>query len=236
MLEGQITLQDILQILGSNISEALIGDIRYIIEHAEQFKPDAVLTEEQAEELGYRLIGAIWQLEKIGYTLYSLTIAIKQFIGAKMGSNISKSNIDAILKTPKGSRPDPSTYLSPEYIENHLAKFKNGVTKIYTKPPRGAAGPEGGTFVMPSSIADKLIAQAGGDISKLEQSLGLPQSSLGTNPIRIDVLHPTGLRMPSGNELGTNPQWIPGGYTSGGIPEAVINSPALGEYIIHPIK
>jgi hypothetical protein len=29
--------------------------------------------------------------------------------------------------------------------------------------------------------------------------------------------------MPSGNEPGTNPYWKPGGYTSGGVKEAVVN-------------
>jgi len=31
------------------------------------------------------------------------------------------------------------------------------------------------------------------------------------------------LRIPSGNEGGANGQWIPGGYTSGGVPEAVLD-------------
>ncbi|HEY5535044.1 MAG TPA: hypothetical protein VIL99_08950, partial [Ignavibacteria bacterium] len=60
------------------------------------------------------------------------------------------------------------------------------------------------------SIADDLITQAGGNVSKLEQLLGLSQGSLGTNPVRIDIVNPTGLRLPSGNELGANAQWIPG--------------------------
>jgi hypothetical protein len=41
--------------------------------------------------------------------------------------------------------------------------------------------------------------------------------------------------MPSGNEYGANPQWVPGGYTSGGIPEATIDSPAPGAYIVNSI-
>ena len=31
------------------------------------------------------------------------------------------------------------------------------------------------------------------------------------------------LRIPSGNEGGANDQWIPGGFTSGGVPEAVVD-------------
>ena len=31
------------------------------------------------------------------------------------------------------------------------------------------------------------------------------------------------LKIPSGNEVGVNQYWIPGGYTKGGIAEAVMN-------------
>jgi hypothetical protein len=31
------------------------------------------------------------------------------------------------------------------------------------------------------------------------------------------------IRIPSGNESGSNGQWIPGGYTNGGVPEAVVD-------------
>lgn len=36
--------------------------------------------------------------------------------------------------------------------------------------------------------------------------------------------------MPSGNELGANSQWLPGGYTKGGIPKAVINPVKPSDY------
>lgn len=104
-----------------------------------------------------------------------------------------------------------------------------------TQAPTGTAGPPGGTFVMPSSVADDLIAQAGGDISKLEKLLSLAPGSLGTSPVRIDVKNLGNIRIPSGNELGANSQWLPGGNTGGGIPEATITSPELGEYIVKPI-
>jgi len=31
------------------------------------------------------------------------------------------------------------------------------------------------------------------------------------------------IRIPSGNEAGANNQWVPGGYTNGGVPEAVMD-------------
>jgi hypothetical protein len=150
-------------------------------------------------------------------------------------TGIPKTQFDEICKVPKYSRPEPSTYLNNEYIINHTAKFNNGVTKISYKAPSGYAGPPGGTFVMPSSIADDLISKSDGSIAKLEKLLGLEPGSLGSNPVRIDIANPSGLRMPSGNEKGANLNWIPGGYTLGGIPEMIIDSPAPGQYIINSI-
>jgi hypothetical protein len=137
---------------------------------------------------------------------------------------------EGILAIPKGSRPNPSTYLNQKYIDNHLMKFNGGVTKFSANTPTGSIGPPSGTFVMPKSQADALIQQANGDVSKLEDLLGLNRGDLGINPIRIDVENPTGLRMPDGNELGANTQWIPGGKTSGGINEATVNQIQSGSY------
>lgn len=53
--------------------------------------------------------------------------------------------------------------------------------------------------------------------------------------MRIDVSSPNGLRMPNGNELGANEQWLPGGYTAGGIPEATINPALPGTYTVNPV-
>ncbi|MFO0478925.1 MAG: hypothetical protein ACK50L_09165 [Bacteroidota bacterium] len=88
----------------------------------------------------------------------------------------------------------------------------------------------GGTFVLPKAKADALIQQAGGDVNKLEDLLGLNRGDLGTKPYRIDVNNPSGLRMPSGNEPGANEFWIPGGKTSGGIIEATVDQIQLGTY------
>ena len=61
-------------------------------------------------------------------------------------------------------------------------------------------GPPGGTFVLPSSVADTLVSNAN-NVAELEQSLALEPGTLGSNPVRIDVPSPSGLRFPSGNEL-----------------------------------
>lgn len=141
--------------------------------------------------------------------------------------------VDEILRTVKGNRPDPSTYLSKSYIDNHLSEFKDGVTKIVWEAPTRDVGPPSGTFVMPKSVADDLIAKSNGDISKLEELLSLEKGSLGENPVRLDIAEPTGLRMPSGNEVGANDQWVPGGFTGGGIPEATIDQVPLDKVVVN---
>lgn len=142
---------------------------------------------------------------------------------------------EKILNTPKGARPDPTTYLSQDYIDSHLSLFQDGVTKFSATTPTDVVGPPGGTFVMPKSFADQLIDQSGGDVTALEQLLGLEPGDLGSNPVRIDISSPSGLRMPSGNERGANPRWLPGGYTRGGIPEATIDQVQSGVYTVAPV-
>ncbi len=87
----------------------------------------------------------------------------------KEGLDERKTN--EILNIQKGNRPDPSTYLSKEYINKHLSMFRNGVTKIKSKAPIDTEGVGIGTFVIPKSVADDVISKANGDVSKLEELL-----------------------------------------------------------------
>ncbi|WP_232695997.1 hypothetical protein [Brevibacillus daliensis] len=56
-----------------------------------------------------------------------------------------------------------------------------------------------------------------------------------SSPVRVNIPKPTGLRMPDGNEVAANSQWIPGGYTGGGIPEATIDQVPLDKLIVTEI-
>lgn len=84
---------------------------------------------------------------------------------------------------------------------------------------------DGTQFVMPKNYCDEIAAKANGDISVYEKLLGFDEGhfSDGGGLIRIDIenLEGLNLRIPSGNEVGANSHWIPGGKTDGGIPEAV---------------
>lgn len=149
-------------------------------------------------------------------------------------SAITDAKLAQTLALPKGARPDPATYLSPGFINQHLAQFEGGVTKFAASTPNGVVGPPGGTFVMPKAVADELISRAG-SVADLERMLSLDAGALGKNPVRIDIPAPTGLRFSSGNELGANSQWRPGGYTGGNIPEATIDRVNPGSYTSHRI-
>ena len=150
-----------------------------------------------------------------------------------------------IISLPKGQKPDPSTYMSVEEIITHLSLFDDGVVKIQSRESFEKAiqlygsnigDPVTGTFVIPKSIVNKAVEASDGNPRILENLLGLDPGYLGENPIIIDIKNPKNIRVPSGNEAGAWPKyWIPGGYTSGGIPEAVIDQIQAGEYAISDV-
>jgi hypothetical protein len=53
--------------------------------------------------------------------------------------------------------------------------------------------------------------------------------------VRVDIPEPKGLRLSSGNELGANEYWVPGGRTSGGIREATIDPVPKEKYFIKKV-
>ena len=145
---------------------------------------------------------------------------------------LSLEQVEKIKGTPKGQKPLPETYLSEEYINNHLNSFKkSGTVKIMPSEPSGTIGGKGGTFVMSGDELSEIIRNADGDVAKIESVLGLDKGYLGSNPVIVTIQDTSSLRLPSGNELGAWPEyWEPGGYTSGGIKEAVINPAKEGTY------
>lgn len=235
------TIKNIQALTPSNIlamSKAVIGSM------ADDFKRgDIYAMTSDALTIGtllYGVKGAVNGVKsakaasKVGAIVQDTTKYDRWVLQREAGLNQKTIN-DSIL-TNKPFRPNPKDYLSEQYINQHLKNFEDGVSKIVYKAPDGIAGPPGGTFVMPSSYVDDLIKQADGSISKLEELLGLNPGDLGSNPKILEVTNPNNLRLPSGNELGANDHWIPGGYTDGGIIEAIIDSPAPEDYIIKPIK
>jgi hypothetical protein len=144
----------------------------------------------------------------------------------------------------KGRRPPPEMYLDKKYIDAHLKRFDNGAVKIVRggpPPPPGKPGPkpppgtivDQGAFVIPKDVADDIIKNSKGP-RDLEQKLGLPKGYLGDDPQVLEIKAPKSLKMASGNEPGANEFWEPGGMTSGGLPEAVINPSELKNAVKRP--
>ena len=153
-----------------------------------------------------------------------------------LADELSAEKRDEIIAIPKGARPDPSEYLSQQYIESHLAKFANGATRFMPKTnleKYGIAQRDGTSFVMPKSEADEMIEASNGDSRAMERRLGPPDGFLDSHEIvRIDIAHPepSNLRIPSGNEAGANEQWIPGGWLPDGASEAVVDGGEIPSY------
>jgi hypothetical protein len=148
---------------------------------------------------------------------------------------ISKELFDDIIATEKGERPDPGTYLPPEYISEHLKSFDHGASRIvlrdaYEEYGIGKPDPGRSEFVLTSENARAMIVEAAGDPVRLAERLGIPEDQLSGNSLVMIEFHPTDAYqpiMPSGNEWGANPQWLPGGRLPHGDLEAIVNTENL---------
>ncbi|MDK2593800.1 DUF637 domain-containing protein [Pseudoalteromonas obscura] len=136
---------------------------------------------------------------------------------------------DEVLKKPEnGKRPPVEDYLSQEYIDSHLDRFKGGAVRFTTKDAInqfGSIGPSE-AFIMPKSDFDEIVRRANGNVSEIEIALGLNSGDLsngGTVAAHILPSELGGIRLPSGNEMGANDMWVPGGVTSGGVREAILD-------------
>ena len=146
---------------------------------------------------------------------------------------LTAEQMQEILAAPKGERPDPSAYLDKKYIDRHLKEFRPGVSFImgldnyvmYVLTRKFIGREDNSCFVMPKTVCDDIAKAANGNLAVYEQALGFEPGYFRGHGglVRIDVLDVADLhiRIPSGNEAGANAWWLPGGYTSGGVPEAI---------------
>jgi hypothetical protein len=141
---------------------------------------------------------------------------------------INGKTSEDILTIAKGSRPAPETYLKADYIQQHLAKFEEGIVRFTSRQAfetYGTLVPDGG-FVLPKKYLDDILSEAKGNLQVIEKKLGLESGYLNNDDLMIVFIEKQdyrNIRIPSGNEGGTNPLWISGGIISGGIPEAVMD-------------
>jgi hypothetical protein len=166
-------------------------------------------------------------------------------LGADDALRQNTGALEALAKKTAGDEvPLPDTYLDASYINSHLNKFDNGGSYLVPKSVldnrgRDLLGRPDGQFIIPKSEMDNLLTKTGGDISKIEKELGIPEGLWeGQELSRIDISDLSNLnkRMPSGNEIGANELWMPGGKTPAGYSEVVVDQIPKGKYIENPIK
>ena len=144
-----------------------------------------------------------------------------------------------ILMIPKGKRPAPETYLKRRYIRRHLKNFKAGASCLVSKElleryhGDSIGKADNSQFIMMKSEMDSVLMRSHGDLSRIEHELGIPAGAWKHRVlVRIDIPKPKKLklRMPSGNEIGANVLWLPGGLLPTGYKEAVIDRIPKGRY------
>ena len=157
------------------------------------------------------------------------TEVVRQTLEAE---GLDQSKINEIVALPKKEKTSPQRYLSRSYIKKHLDTFrKTGVFKILPSKPEGTIGSKNGIFVTAGTDLNLVMAAANGNVREVECLLGLSPGYLGDNPYIVEIVNYSGLRIPSGREPGADADaWIPGGFTFGGIREAVIDMAPEGTY------
>ena len=153
------------------------------------------------------------------------------------------------LNAPKGSRPNPRTYLGEDYVNNHLKEFRDEgkCSRIVAKSDYetwGVGKPDVGKteFVSKSSDVDILLKRCGNNKACLSEVLGIQEYVLSGGLVRIDFdlkKSANALEFPSGNEFGVNDQWLPGGKLPTGQKEAIIKTEGMNinvDYSVNDIK
>ena len=150
-------------------------------------------------------------------------------------NSLTNEKIQEILNIEKGQRPLPETYMTQEDIDKHLDLFNDGgsfvMTKdqyeLYVEGNEYIGMPDNTQFITTKQHMDSIADEASGNIAVYEKKLGFEEGhfSEGGGLVRIDVNDPKKLnaRIPSGNEMGANEHFVPGGYTDGGSPECVVD-------------
>ena len=124
-------------------------------------------------------------------------------------------------------------------IRIHLEEFREGGSflvpkSVFEKRIVGASkiGRSEGLFITSKSAMDKLLKHAKGSREYVKTKLGIPKEYWNEPLVRIDIKNPLlyNARFPSGFEAGANILFKWGGYTSGGLPEIIIDQISKGSF------
>ena len=158
------------------------------------------------------------------------------YISFRQGWDFARAYREVQARLLQGGVLAPAEYLKADYIQTHLGGFKGQASylvtdanfKKYIEPATvKMIGYPDGQFVTNPLTIELILSNAKGSVAEVEKQLGIPAGGWqGKGGIwRIDIQQPEnlGLRLPNGSEMGANELWMPGGFTSGGLVEAVIN-------------
>lgn len=150
---------------------------------------------------------------------------------------------EKVLEKPKYERPNPKEYLKADYIKEHSDLFqKEGIASRIVPKDKfeefGVGKPdiEKTEFVSRKSDIDDILMLS---IEEQSAKLGIPIKKIENGDVvRIDfkLSKEVKIEMPSGNEWGTNQNWIPGGVLPEGNLEAIIRTEGLKENVHFTIK
>lgn len=132
-------------------------------------------------------------------------------------------------------------------VRAHLEEFRNGGSALLPKKSfekyftqGGTVGRRDGLFLTTRQAMDKLLMETKGDSAAIKQRLGIEPGNLAWDAdlVRVDVYNPLlhNARFPHGMELGANPKFRWGGFTSGGMPEISIDPVKSGDFKISPVE
>jgi hypothetical protein len=117
-------------------------------------------------------------------------------------------------------------------VITHLEGFRSGgsflipesALKRFVRGQRIIGDPDG-QFITTIEAMDQLLLEASGDLNLVKKRLAIPHQFWNEPLIRIDIHNPLlhNVRLPVGFERGSNSMFRWGGYTSGGLPEIVID-------------
>lgn len=142
---------------------------------------------------------------------------------------MGRDKFKELIRSDGKSRPDPKTYLPKEYIDKHLAPFKEGAARFIKKsdiPNNYLYREDGRVFVLPKKVADQLEESYANDFSGLARALGKNPTDFDNDDlVRIDFHKPEKIELsiPSGREMSANEDWMPGGILPDGSLEATVN-------------
>jgi hypothetical protein len=122
-----------------------------------------------------------------------------------------------------------------------LERFRYGGSFLvplttYNRFIKGAPliGRADGIYITTFEAMDALLTETHGSLNTINARLA---AKWNEPLIRIDIPNPLlfNIRMPSGLEEGANEYYIPGGYTRGGMIEAVIDQVPHGAFSAHEV-